>query len=110
MTAQHQDHLIENLAEMLFGFHNLEDMDQLKALVESAHKGTAAGANHFIENAGKSVQPGDLKDYLRCYPLAQAMVAMIRHYELNRDTETLKVVLEALIDGLDEADEREALH
>ncbi|MRI33129.1 hypothetical protein EOPP23_09050 [Endozoicomonas sp. OPT23] len=110
MTTHLQDSFLENLAEMLFGFHDLEDMDQLRGLVEAAHKGTAAGANYFVENTGKSLQPADLKDHLRCFPLAQAMVAMIRHYELNKDIDTLKVVLEALLDGLEEADEREILH
>ncbi len=103
-------HLQDNLAEMLFGFHNLEDIDQLKELVGAANKGTATGANHFIEVTSESIKPDDLKDYLRCYPLAQAMVSMIRHYELNRDVDTLRIVLEAVIDGLEEADERELLH
>jgi hypothetical protein len=103
-------HLQESLAEMLLGFHDLEDLEQIKALVESAHNGAATGANHFVENSGKAIQPQDLKSYLRCYPLAQAMVAIIRHYELNRDIDTLRVVLESLLEGLEEKDGNETLH
>ncbi|WP_153301447.1 hypothetical protein [Endozoicomonas arenosclerae] len=106
MTARLQ----ESLAEMLLGFHDLEDLEQIKSLVESANKGSASGANHFVENAGQAVQPHDLKNFLRMYPMAQAMVAMVRHYELNKETDTLKVVLESLLEGLEEREANETLH
>ncbi|WP_252177517.1 hypothetical protein [Endozoicomonas sp. 4G] len=106
MRAQLQ----ESLAEMLLGFNDLDDLEQIKSLVDSANKGSASGANHFVEHSGQAVQPHDLKNFLRIYPMAQAMVAMVRHYELNKETDTLKVVLESLLEDLEEREANETLH
>lgn len=100
----------ENLARLLLEMNDLDDSAPISDLLDSASTGTTHGANHFVENGGQSIQPADLKSYLRCYPMAQAMVAIMKHYDLNRDTEVIRNTVEVLLDMLEEQDRNETLH
>lgn len=100
----------ESLARLLIKYNGLPDSEPLRELVAAAQSGFTQGANEFVDQALQSVEPQEIKGYLRTYPLAQVLMGIIKYHELNRDTQVIRNVVETLLDSLEEQDRNITLH
>lgn len=96
----------QSLSHLLQALMDKPDNASMMDLLESAHLGFTQGANHFVENcdenSAEKLQPADIKNCLRTYPIAQILISIVRYHELNRDTEIIRKTVLALLDSLEE--------
>ncbi|AMO58660.1 hypothetical protein GZ77_17830 [Endozoicomonas montiporae] len=100
----------KSLARLLIQYNDLPDSQPLRELVAAAQSGFTQGANEFVDQALQSIEPGEMKDYLRTYPLAQILMGIIKFHELNHDTQVIRNVVETLLDSIEEQDRNITLH
>ena len=106
MSIQSQEYL----ARLLKEYSNQSELEDLNPLLTSAMSGLTQGANEFVEQISKTLQPNDLKNAIQCYPMAHVLVGMIKFYELNKDTRILRELTNSLLDSLEIDKENNTLH
>lgn len=79
-------------------------------MLESANLSFTDGINAFLEEAGKKLQPEEIKSYLRIYPMAQVLISIHKYYELNKDTEVLENTISELVHSLEREHTEKTLH
>ncbi|MDP0561416.1 MAG: hypothetical protein QS721_03395 [Candidatus Endonucleobacter sp. (ex Gigantidas childressi)] len=93
--------LQESLAQLLSAHSDTADYNMIMEMLASAQKGLTEGANDFTDKAAYTLQPADIKSYLRCYPLAHTLIGITSFNELNKDTHIIRKILELLLDNLE---------
>ncbi len=79
-------------------------------LIKSALSGLTHGANNFLDQSAKMMQPADLKNHLQCYPAAHILVGIIKFYELNKDTQIIRDLINSLLDSIEAEKNNKTLH
>ena len=101
----------ESLTRLLLEYTDQADHNLMMEMLVSAQKGLTEGANDFADKASHVVQPGDLTGYLRCYPLAHALIGLTKFTELNKDSEVTRNLLKLLLASLENPDKvKKTLH
>ncbi|MDD7804529.1 MAG: hypothetical protein PUP46_02940 [Endozoicomonas sp. (ex Botrylloides leachii)] len=91
----------EYLTRLLFEYTEQTDHNLMMEMLVSAQKGLTSGASNFADKASYVTQPKDLMGYLKCYPLAHALLALTQFNELNKNTEVTRNILKLFLDSLD---------
>ena len=91
----------EQLQALLLLLTENDNESSMIDLLESAHKGFTLGANDFVEQTEGKQSPSDLKSNLQVYPLAQILISIIKYYELNKTTDTVRKIVTDLLDSLE---------
>lgn len=100
----------EKLSHLLLELLNESETEHTASMLEIAHNAFTQGANDFVDTSGKSLQPNDLKSHLQMYPLAQILIGVIRFYEMNKDTETVRDIVLELLDTLETPKHHATVH
>ncbi len=101
---------LDSLSHLLLELSNTSEEKPIKELLESAHQGFTRGANDFVESTTKNLQPADIKEYLRLYPLAQILMGVVRFHGLNKDTQIIRNSVLSLLDFLETDREENNIH
>lgn len=88
------------LVKMLLGCTHESDHAIIMKMIETADHSLTIGANEFVDSISKTLQPGDIKDYIRCYPLAHMLIGITHFYRLNKDLTPVQQVLDNLLTAL----------
>ncbi|WP_299729580.1 hypothetical protein [uncultured Endozoicomonas sp.] len=91
----------ETMFQLLHSLMGKTPDHSLTDLLESAHKGFTHGANDFVEQAAGNMQPVEIKNNLRSYPLAQILVSIVKYHELNKDTDIIRETVLATLECLE---------
>ena len=100
----------ESLSHLLMELLNSNDNDHTMDMLNTAHRAFTKGANEFVDTTGQQLQPDDLKEHLKIYPLAQILIGIIRFYELNKDTEVVRDLVLDLLESLESPKYQATIH
>ncbi|WP_263080921.1 hypothetical protein [Endozoicomonas sp. Mp262] len=83
------------LVQMLMDYASDADHEIMMKMLEAADQSLTTGANQFVDYASKALQPSDIKDYIRCYPLAHILIGITQFRKLNKGID-IKELLAAI--------------
>ena len=101
----------ESLSRLLLEYTDQMDYNLTMDMLESAQRGLTEGASDFADKITDVIAARELADYLRCYPLAHALIGLTKFNELNKNTEISRKIMTVMLDLMDEVDrKKKTLH